>query len=99
MSAVFGEMDGSVRIAWEADGFVGVRVVALRRSRSELVEYARRVADAALMNRTVGTLRSALRHEFDGAFEFDTGVGRGDRQDRHVVVTFHPPRGEPNPDI
>lgn len=91
-------MDGSVRIAWEADGFLGVRIVALRRPREEIVDYARRVADAALMNRTVLTLRSALREEFGGAFELDTGIGRGDWQDRHVVITFHPPRGMPNPE-
>ncbi|MBA2554557.1 MAG: hypothetical protein H0V10_12900 [Geodermatophilaceae bacterium] len=94
-----GEMDGSVRIAWEADGFVGVRVVAARRPASELAEYARRVADAALFNRTTQTLRSALRHEFGGAFDFDTGVGRGDWRDGHLVVTFHPPRGTPNHQI
>ena len=92
-------MDGSVRIAWEADGFVGVRVVAERRPASELVDYARRVADIALFNRTAHTLRSGLRAEFGGAFEFETGGGRGDLRDGHILVRFLPPRGNPNPDV
>jgi len=87
-----------VRIAWDADGFVGVRVIAERRPAGELAEYARRVADVALFNRTVQTLRSALRHELGPVFELDTGLGRGDWRDDHVVVTFHPPRGRPNPE-
>jgi hypothetical protein len=99
MTSMSEEMDGSVRIAWEVEGFVGVRVVALRRPESELAEYARRVADAALFNRTTQTLRSALRQEFGGAFDFDTGVGRGDWRDGHLVVTFHPPRGTPNTQV
>lgn len=93
-------MDGSVRISWEADGFVGVRVLAERRPTSELVEFARRVADVALFNRTAHTLRSGLRDEFGAAaFEIDTGNARGDRRDDHVIVRFLPPRGAPNPDI
>ena len=93
-------MDGSVRIAWEADGFVGVRVVAERRPTSELVDFARRVADIALFNRTAHTLRSGLRDEFGAAaFELDTSAVRGDRRDGHLIVRFLPPRGEPNPDV
>ncbi len=92
-----GELDGSVRIAWEADGFQTVRVIAKRRPASELVEFASRVADIALFNRTAHTLRSGLREAFGGAFELDSGEGRGDRRDGEVVVRFHPPRGEPNP--
>ena len=89
-------MDGSVRIAWEADGFGAIDVYARWRSRAELAAFARDVADAALFNRTVADLRSALRREHPG--EFDLLAEAHERSGPRVVVRFHPPRGEPNPD-
>lgn len=91
------ELDGSVVIAWEADGYGQIRVLGLRRSRGELTEFARGVADVALVNRTVHTLRTALRERFGGTFDLQTGPGR-DRAERDLLVSMHPPKGEPNPD-
>lgn len=90
------EIDGGVRIAWSADGFEAIHVYARWRPREELEGFARAVADAALFNRTVPDLRIALRAGFPGEFEFEA-VTRG-RAEPRVVIRFHPPRGEPNPD-
>jgi hypothetical protein len=90
------EPDGSVRIAWQADGFEAIHVLARFRERSELEAFARGVADAALFERTVADLRVALRKAFPGAFDLTTrepasGTAR-------VVIQFHPPRREGRPD-
>jgi len=53
------ESDGSVRIAWEADGYVAIHVYARFWPSQSLSEYARDVADIALTNRTVPELRRA----------------------------------------
>jgi hypothetical protein len=90
------EPDGSVRIAWSADGFESIHVLARFRSRPELEGYARAVADAALINRSVRDLRVALRDQFPGDFDLTTREPRD--ADWRVVVSFHPPKGEPNPD-
>ncbi len=86
------------QIAWSADGYEAIVVTAPRRSRAERDGFAQRVADIALLNRDVATLHSALRREFDGHFELDTGRRRGDGPAAHVRVTLLPPRGTPNPD-
>ncbi len=93
-----GEMDGSVRIAWTAEGYDAIRVYARRRAQEELAWLATRVADVALLNRSVHTLRSALRREFGATFDVEPGADRGGGHESEVLVVFHPPRGEPNPD-
>ena len=93
-----GEMDGSVRIAWSADGYESIRVYAPRRPPEELASFASRVADVALLNRTVQTLRTAMRAELGATFDLQAGRERGDRYESDLLVRFHPPRGEPNPD-
>ena len=90
------ESDGSVRIAWEADGYVAIHVYARFWPSQSLSEYARDVADIALTNRTVPELRRALRALHPGAFDFE--APDADAPDRRVRIAFHPPRGEPNPD-
>ena len=47
------EADGSVRIAWKADGYEAIQVRARFRSREELADYARGIADEALFDRTL----------------------------------------------
>ena len=91
------ESDGSVRIAWEADGYVAIHVYARFWPRRALNDYARDVADIALTNRTVPELRRSLRAIHPGAFDFE--APDADAPDRRVRITFHPPRGEPNPDV
>ncbi len=91
-------MDGSVRIAWTAEGYEAIRVYARRRPQEELASFASRVADAALLNRSIQTLRTALRSEFGATFDLEPGADRGGRYESEVLVIFHPPRGEPNPD-
>lgn len=98
MTAMTWEMDGSVHIAWSAEDYDTIRVTAPHRPAAELAEFGRRVADVALLDRTVHTLHSALRAEFGGTFDLETGQGRGDRRARTVEVRFHPPRRDPNPD-
>ena len=93
-----GEMDGSVRIAWTVEGYDAIRVYARRRPQEELAGLASRVADVALMNRSVHTLRSALRREFGATFDVEPGTDRGGRYETEVLVVFHPPMGDPNPD-
>jgi len=91
------DLDGGARIAWAADGFRSIHILARWRTRSELDAFARGVADAALVNRSLAELRTALRKTFPGRFDLETF--EHDEADPHVVVRFHPPRGEPNPDV
>ena len=90
------EHDGSIRIAWQADGFEAILVRARFRPAAQLEDYARGVADIALLERTLPDLRVALQQRFPGAFDLltDEPASRAWR----VIVRFHPPRGEPNPD-
>lgn len=90
------EPDGSVRISWQADGYVAIHVYARFWPSGQVADYARGVADVALTNRTVADLRRGLRQRFGGIF--DMQAPDEDAPDRRVVVAFHPPRGEPNPD-
>jgi hypothetical protein len=91
------EPDGSVRIAWNADGYVAIHVYARFWPRETLNDYVRGVADAALTNRTIADLRRALRAEFPGEFEME--APDADAPDHRVRISFHPPRGEPNPEV
>ena len=88
--------DGSIRIAWQADGFEAIYVRARFRPGDELESFAMGVADLALLERTLPDLRTALRKRYPGAFDLvtDEPVARPGR----VIVSFHPPRGEPKPD-
>ncbi|MDQ3552801.1 MAG: hypothetical protein M3395_00105 [Chloroflexota bacterium] len=90
------DLEAGVRIAWAADGFELIHVQARWRSREELAGFARGVADAALFNRTLPELRTALRREFPGLFELETV--RTGVDGARVIVRFHPPPGQPNPD-
>jgi hypothetical protein len=91
------ELDGSIRIAWNAEGHDTIRVYASRRTAEELASFARSVADHALVNRTVRELRVALREEFDGTFDIDSRRERAG-QTPFVMIALHPPRGIPNPE-
>jgi hypothetical protein len=88
--------DGSIRIAWQADGFEAIFVRARFRPSTELAAFAIGVADLALLERTLSDLRTALRKQYPGEFDLltDEPVSAPNR----VIVSFHPPRGEPNPD-
>ena len=88
--------DGSIAIAWHADGYEMVVVRARHRPAAELEAFARGVADVALLERTLADLRVGLRHRFPGAFDLYTQEPAGAAW--RVVVAFHPPRREPNPD-
>lgn len=88
--------DGSVRIAWLADGFEAIDVYGRWRTRTELDAFARDVADAALLNRSVRELHHALRVEHPG--EFELVPYPHDRSTPRVVVRLNPPPGDPNPD-
>jgi hypothetical protein len=90
------QQDGSIRIAWQADGFEAILVRARFRPAGELDDFAKGVADVALLERTLSDLRTALRSRYPGEFDLitDEPVATPGR----VIVTFHPPRGEPNPD-
>ncbi len=90
------EHDGSLRIAWHADGFEAILVRGRFRPATELRELALAVADVALLERTLADLRVALRHRFPGAFDLRAVEPAG--APWHVVVSFHPPPGQPNPD-
>jgi len=90
------DLEAGVRIAWAADGFELIHVQARWRPREELEIFARSVADAALYNRTLGELRTALSREFPGLFELETA--RHDDRAARLIVRFHPPPGRPNPD-
>jgi len=91
------EPDGSVRIAWQADGYVAIHVYARFWPSAVLADYASGVADAALTNRSVTELRRALRTRYPGEFEME--APDADAPDRRVRIAFHPPRGEPKPDV
>lgn len=90
------QQDGSIRIAWLADGYEAIFVRARFRSRHEIHDLARGVADLALLERSLPDLRNALRRQYPGAFDLltDEPVDEPWR----VIVSFHPPPGEPNPD-
>jgi hypothetical protein len=88
--------DGSIRIAWQADGFEAIIVRARFRPTAELDAFARGVADVALLERSLPDLRTALRKRYPGAFDLITDEPTA--RPWRVIVSFHPPRGEPNPD-
>jgi hypothetical protein len=90
------EADGSVRIAWQADGFEAIHVYARFWPAGEVERRAQAVADVALVNRTVHDLRRGLRQSLGGTF--DMQAPDEDAPDRRVVVVFHPPPGTPNPE-
>ena len=90
------ESDGSVRIAWNADGFEAIHVYARFWPSSVAAERAQEVADVALTNRTVHDLRRGLRAHFGGGFQLQ--APDEDAPDRRVAIFFDPPRGTPNPD-
>jgi hypothetical protein len=91
------ERDGSVRIAWNAEGFEAIHVYARWWPLEEVQRRAEGVADVALTNRTVHDLRSGLRATFGGTFSLQ--APDEDAPDRRVAVFFDPPPGEPNPDV
>jgi hypothetical protein len=88
--------DGSIRIAWHVEGFEAIVVRARFRPRDELEDFAKGVADVALLERSLSDLRTALRKRYPG--EFDLIADAPASTPGRVVVTFHPPPGEPNPD-
>jgi hypothetical protein len=90
------QQDGSIRIAWQADGYEAIFVRARFRPAPDLDELARTVADVALLERTLHDLRSALRKHYPGQFDLvtDEPVSQAGR----VIISFHPPPGQPNPD-
>ncbi|CAN5697090.1 hypothetical protein BH18CHL1_BH18CHL1_08990 [soil metagenome] len=90
------ELDEGVRIAWTADGFESIQVVAPWRPAEDLAAFARAVADAALIERTLAALSIALRRDHPGAFELVPV--RHDKRGAKVIVRLLPPPGEPNPD-
>ena len=91
------ESDGSVRIAWLADGFEAIHVYARFWPAEEVHRRAQVVADVALTNRTLHDLRRGLRLSFGGGFALQ--APDEDAPDRRVAVFFDPPVGEPNPDV
>ena len=90
------ERDGSVRIAWNTDGFEAIHVYARFWPSNEVARRASVVADVALTNRTVHDLRRGLRAAFGG--EFQLQAPDEDAPDRRVAIFFDPPAGDPNPD-
>jgi hypothetical protein len=88
--------DGSLRIAWTAEGFEAIHVLARFWPDEHAQRLAQVVADVALTNRTVHDLRRSLRQQFPGSFDIE--APDQDAPDRRVLITFHPPPGEPNPD-
>lgn len=90
------ERDGSIRIAWHAEGYEAIHVRARFRSREELAAWARGVADEALLERSLRGLQARLRERYPGAFDLMTLERAG--EPGTVVVTFHPPKGTPRPD-
>lgn len=90
------ESDGSVRIAWNADGFEAIHVYTRFWPAGEVQQRAQTVADVALTNRTVHDLRRGLRLHFGGAFQLRAPAE--DAPDRRVAIFFDPPIGNPNPD-
>lgn len=90
------ERDGSIRIAWHADGVEAIHVRARFRTPDELAAWARGVADEALLERTVQGLHARLRERYPGAF--DLSVRHPSGQPGTVLISFHPPKGTPRPD-
>ena len=90
------ESDGSVRIAWNADGFEAIHVYARFWPSTVVAERAQAVADVALTNRTVHDLRRGLRAHFGGGFTLQ--APDEDAPDSRVAIFFDPPRGQPRPD-
>lgn len=90
------ERDGSIRIAWSAEGFEAIHVRARFRTSDELAAWARGIADEALLERTVRGLHAQLRARYPGAFDLITRERAG--EPGVVIVTFHPPKGTPRPD-
>jgi hypothetical protein len=90
------ESDGSMRIAWQADGYEAIIVRARFRSVEQVRDYATGVADVALLERTLPDLRVALRKRYPGAFDLLTSEPAS--APWQVIVSFHPPKGQPNPD-
>lgn len=90
------EADGSVRIAWEADGYEAIHVYAQFWPAPELGRFAGTVADIALTNRTLADLRRGMRREYLAAYDME--APDADAPDRRVAIRFLPPPGEPNPD-
>jgi hypothetical protein len=90
------ESDGSVRIAWNADGIEAIHVYARFWPSYVAAERAQVVADVALTNRTVHDLRRGLRARFGGSFQLQ--APDEDAPDRRVAIFFDPPTGTPNPE-
>jgi hypothetical protein len=90
------EPDGSIRIEWRADGFEAIHVRAPFWPNRQLAAFAASVADVALTNRTVSDLARQLRDALPG--QFNLQATDEDASDRRVLVIFHPPPGQPNPD-
>ncbi len=88
--------DGSIRIAWQADGFEAIFVRARFHPSTKLDGLAKGVADLALLERTLHDLRTALRAHYPG--EFDLVTDEPVDAPGRVIVNFHPPLGQPNPD-
>jgi len=88
--------DGSVRIAWQADGFEAIHVYARFWPSTEVARRAQDVADVALVNRNVHDLRRGLRQRFGSSFSLQ--APDEDAADRRIAVFFDPPVGPPNPD-
>src|SRR3954451_20537752 len=91
------ESDGSVRIAWMADGFEAIHVYARFWPSTVVAERAQDVADVALTNRTVHDLRRGLRARFAGTFQLQ--APDEDAPSSRVAIFFDPPLGDPNPDV
>ncbi len=91
------ESDGSVRIAWQAEGFEAIHVYARFWPNDEVARRAQAVADVALTNRTVHDLRRNLRVQFGGGFQLQ--APDEDAPDRRVAIFFDPPTGPANPDV
>lgn len=87
--------DGSVRIAWAADGFEAIHVYGHFWSPEEVRRRAQGVADVALVNRNLHDLRRGLRQTFGGTFSLQ--APDEDAPDKRVAVFFDPPVGPPNP--
>lgn len=89
--------DGSTRIDWHAEDYVAIHVYARFWPPEDAAHFAQQVANVALVNRTVADLRRALRRELGGS-AFEMEAPDADAPDRRVRISFHPPRGTPNPD-
>ena len=90
------QTDGSIKIAWQADRFEAIFVRARFRPSVELEAFASGVADVALLERSLPELRTELRRRYPGAFDLVTREPTS--APWHVIISFHPPRGEPRPD-